>query len=190
VAEATLVVGLGNPGPSYAGNRHNFGFMVADALFARTGGRTWQEKFHGQFARVEVGGRPAFLLKPMKYMNVSGRSLARAAGFFQIDAGRIVVVHDDLDLPFGTVRIKVGGGAGGHNGVESCIADLGDPEFIRIRMGIGRPPFGDATDFVLADFSVDERAVMTEIIAHGADAAENVIGRGAKAAMNAFNKRS
>jgi PTH1 family peptidyl-tRNA hydrolase len=165
VAEATLVVGLGNPGPSYAGNRHNFGFMVADELFARTGSRTWQEKFHGLFARVEVGGSPAFLLKPMKYMN-------------------------ELDLPFGTVRIKAGGGAGGHNGVESCIADFGDPEFVRIRMGIGRPPFGDASDFVLSDFSVDERPVMTEIIARGADAVENVIGRGAKAAMNSFNMRS
>ncbi|MDD5307140.1 MAG: aminoacyl-tRNA hydrolase [Deltaproteobacteria bacterium] len=190
MAEATLVVGLGNPGPSYAENRHNFGFMVADALFARTGGGTWQEKFHGRFVRVAVGGRPVFLLKPMKYMNVSGRSLARAAGFFQIAADRIIVVHDELDLPFGTVRIKIGGGAGGHNGVESCIADLGDPGFVRVRMGIGRPPHGDATDFVLSDFSVDERPAMTEIIAHGADAVENVIGHGAKAAMNSFNKRS
>ena len=185
-----LVVGLGNPGPKYAGTRHNAGFMVADALQRRAAGTGWQEKFSGLASRADIAGRPALLLKPITFMNLSGRSAARAAAFFRVAVPDIVVVHDDLDLEFGVVRVKVGGGAGGHKGIASCIAELADPGFVRIRVGIGRPPFGDATDYVLQAFSRAEAAELDDIVARAADAVEAVVRFGATKAMNEFNRRS
>lgn len=184
-----LVVGLGNPGPRYADTRHNLGFMVADALHRRAGGPGWQEKFKGSAARVDLAGVPALLLKPLTFMNLSGRSASRAAAFFRIPIARIVVVHDDLDLELGAVRVKVGGGNGGHKGIASCAAELGDPGFARVRVGIGRPPFGDATDFVLQAFSRSEAAELGDIVERAADAALAVVRDGAARAMNAFNGR-
>lgn len=187
--DGRLVVGLGNPEARYSQTRHNVGFAVVDELHARCAGRTWQEKYQGLCARVEIGGRPALLLKPMTYMNLSGKSISRAARYHRIEPGRIVVVHDDLDLPFHTIRVKEGGGTGGHKGLASCVQDLGSAAFVRVRMGIGRPVPGDATDYVLSTFSDDEKAVMTEVIAQGADAVETVVRHGVVRAMNRFNKR-
>jgi peptidyl-tRNA hydrolase, PTH1 family len=190
VEGGALVVGLGNPGPRYTGTRHNAGFMVADELHGRTAGAGWQEKFSGLSSRVDLAGRPAFLLKPLTFMNLSGRSAARAATFFRIAVSDIIVVHDDLDLEFGVVRVKVGGGTGGHKGLVSCASELGDPGFVRVRVGIGRPPFGDATDYVLQTFSKAEAAEIADIVEHAADAVVAVVKGGAVKAMNEFNKRA
>jgi PTH1 family peptidyl-tRNA hydrolase len=190
VEGGALVVGLGNPGPKYAGTRHNAGFMVADALHRRAAGAGWQEKFLGLAARVDVAGRPALLLKPNTYMNLSGRSAARASAFFRIPVADVVVVHDDLDLEFGVVRVKVGGGTGGHKGLVSCTAELADPGFVRVRVGIGRPPFGDATDYVLQPFSKMEAAELGDVVERAADAVEAILRGGTAKAMNAFNRRT
>jgi PTH1 family peptidyl-tRNA hydrolase len=189
VEGGALVVGLGNPGPKYAGTRHNAGFMVADALQRRAAGAGWQEKFSGLASRADVAGRPALLLKPITFMNLSGRSVVRAAAFFRIAIPDIVVVHDDLDLEFGVVRVKVGGGLGGHKGLASCAAELGDPGFLRVRVGIGRPRFGDATDYVLQSFAKEEAAELPDVVERAADAVEAVVKDGAVKAMNTFNKR-
>jgi PTH1 family peptidyl-tRNA hydrolase len=190
VEDGALVVGLGNPGPKYAGTRHNLGFMVADVLQKRAAGSGWQEKFLGLTSRVDIAGRPALILKPLIFMNLTGRSAARAAAFFRIGVAEIVVVHDDLDLEFGVVRVKVGGGTGGHKGLASCTAELADPGFVRVRIGIGRPPFGDATDYVLQPFSKSEAAELADIVERAADAVEVVVKSGVVKAMNEFNKRA
>ncbi len=184
-----LVVGLGNPGPKYADTRHNLGFMVVDALHGRAGGQGWQEKFQGAASRVDVAGVPTVLLKPLTFMNLSGRSVQRAAAFFRIPLGNIIVVHDDLDLEFGAIRVKVGGGNGGHKGLVSCAADLGEPGFTRVRVGIGRPPYGDASDYVLQAFSRSEAAELGDVVARAADAVQTILKDGTVKAMNAFNKK-
>jgi PTH1 family peptidyl-tRNA hydrolase len=184
-----LVVGLGNPGAEYASTRHNAGFLVAEELFSRHGGTTWQEKWKGAFAGLRIGGLPVVLLRPLTFMNRSGLSVARAAGFQQIAPPEIVVVHDDLDLEFGSIRVKVGGGMGGHKGLLSLKADLGSADFIRVRIGIGRPVHGTATDFVLQRFRPDEIPILTNVIARAADAVESVIVHGTSRAMNEFNQR-
>jgi PTH1 family peptidyl-tRNA hydrolase len=184
-----LVVGLGNPESRYETTRHNVGFAVVDELHARVGGVTWQEKFQGLCSRIDLGGHRTLLLKPMTYMNLSGKSVSRAARYHRFTPEQIIVVHDDLDLPFQTVRVKEGGGTGGHKGITSCKQDLGSADFVRVRMGIGRPARGDATDYVLSTFSDDEKAVMTDVIALGADAVETVVRHGVVRAMNRFNKR-
>jgi len=185
-----LVVGLGNPGPKYANTRHNLGFMVVDALHRRAAGLGWQEKFQGVTARVDLAGTPVLLLKPLTFMNLSGRSVARASTFFRIPLDGIVVVHDDLDLAFGAIRVKIGGGNGGHKGLASCTADLGGPGFIRVRIGIGRPPHGDAADYVLQSFSKIEAAELGDIVDRAADAIQAIILDGTVKAMNAFNKKA
>jgi PTH1 family peptidyl-tRNA hydrolase len=190
VEGGALVVGLGNPGPKYAGTRHNVGFTVVDALQKRAAGSGWQEKFLGLTSRVDIAGRPAIILKPLTFMNLTGRSAVRAAAFFRIGVAEIVVVHDDLDLEFGAVRVKVGGGTGGHKGLASCVAELADPGFVRVRIGIGRPTFGDATDYVLQPFSKIEVAELADIVERAADAVEVVVKSGVVKAMNEFNKRA
>lgn len=186
---AWLVAGLGNPGPKYANTRHNMGFLVLDELCARSGGGGWREKFLGEVDRVSIDGNTTLLLKPQTFMNLSGRSVARAATFHRIEPERIIVVHDELDLDFGAVRVKVGGGTGGHKGIASCKADMGTADFLRVRLGIGHPRFGNATNFVLESFNEDEQAVLTEVIARGAQAVYRIIADGAVKAMNEFNKR-
>lgn len=183
------MVGLGNPGPKYAQTRHNAGFLVVDELAARAGAAGWQQKFKGEHVRARVGGSPASLLKPLTYMNLSGRSVSRALGFYQIPADEMIVVHDDVDLDFGVVRVKSGGGTGGHKGLKSLKQDLGDTGFVRVRVGIGRPVHGSVTDFVLQKFASDEAAVLTDVIARAADAVETVVREGVTRAMNQFNKR-
>jgi PTH1 family peptidyl-tRNA hydrolase len=187
--EGTLVVGLGNPGPSYAENRHNCGFMVLDRLAPRVGVFGWQEKFSGLFGRGRQENQVVTLLKPMTFMNRSGRSVARAANFYHYEINNILVVHDDLDLPFGTMRIKKGGGTGGHKGLASITQELGGNGYLRLRVGIGRPQHGTASDFVLKNFSTPESISLVEVFQQNVEAIECMVDRGAEIAMNKFNKR-
>ena len=183
-----LVVGLGNPGKKYENNRHNVGFMVVDALRAKAGLPDFREKFSGVFTK----GDACALLKPMTFMNLSGDSVQPAAAFLKVPPGEIVVVHDELDLPWKDVRLKVGGGHAGHNGLRSIIQRLGTPEFVRVRVGIGRPPpgfKGDVADYVLHDFDSMERAELTDVVAEAVRAVEGVLKSGVQAAMNAQNTR-
>ncbi|HKA88139.1 MAG TPA: aminoacyl-tRNA hydrolase [Haliangiales bacterium] len=182
-----LVVGLGNPGREYAGNRHNIGFMVVDEVARRARLGSFRAKFGGDLASGEIAGQKVALVKPMEYMNVSGRAVQRTAAFYQIGPTETLVVHDEIDLPLGTVRVKVGGGHAGHNGLRSIIQDLGSAEFARIRCGVGKR--GEAASHVLGDFSKAEKTEVDIMIQVAADAVEDVLRRGALLAMNTYNVR-
>jgi PTH1 family peptidyl-tRNA hydrolase len=188
-----LVVGLGNPGKKYAQNRHNVGFMAVDALASDVSGLAWKEKFSALFGRGEASGQAVALLKPQKYMNLSGDSVQPAAAFAKVPVSDIVVIHDELDVPFGEVRLKVGGGHAGHNGLRSMIERCGSPDFVRVRVGIGRPPpgfRGDVADFVLSDFDTSERAELPDVVARAVQATKKVLSLGPAAAMNAVNAKA
>jgi peptidyl-tRNA hydrolase, PTH1 family len=177
-ARTPVIVGLGNPGRSYERTRHNIGFLVADELARRHGG-TWRKRKRAEAAPVNLDSRETTLLKPTTFMNDSGAALAGNR------AQDLIVVHDDLDLPAGDVRVKVGGGAGGHNGLRSLIGHLG-PDFVRVRVGIGRPPSGmSVTDYVLSRMD----AVVRDAVPRAADAVEAVVQEGPESAMNRFNAR-
>src|SRR5512138_3461581 len=185
-----IVIGLGNPGRKYERTRHNIGFMVADELAAAAGASLSQEKHHALIAKVRIGGEAVALAKPQTYMNDSGRAAAALARDAYAAAGDLIVVHDELDLPLGTVRVKTGGGHGGHNGLRSLIDSLGSADFIRVRVGIGRPPAGvDAADFVLSPFGADERAAADGAVARAADAVRAIIIDGITKSMNAVNQK-
>lgn len=185
----TLVIGLGNPGPKYAANRHNVGWMVLDVLAARGGLAFKTHKAGATVAegRLRPGGPRVVLARPSTFMNLSGGPAAKLAAFYKVPLSGIVVVHDELDLDFDVLKVKVGGGAGGHNGVKDLVARLG-PGFTRVRVGIGRPPGRqDPADFVLRDFSAAERAVLPSLVEDAADAVEAVVEHGALAAQQRFN---
>ncbi|MGD0923785.1 MAG: aminoacyl-tRNA hydrolase [Streptosporangiaceae bacterium] len=186
--ERWLIVGLGNPGPGYAGNRHNAGSMVADEIAARTGGRFRAGKFRSVIADGRLDGAPVTVAKPLTYMNESGGPVAGLRGYYHIDPAHIVVIHDELDLPFGTIRLKLGGGDNGHNGLRSVTAALGTRDYYRVRVGIGRPPGRmDPAAFVLRDFSAAERKELPFLIDRGADAAAALLSTGLAAAQNDFH---
>jgi len=183
-----LVVGLGNPGKKYAHNRHNVGFVAVDRIREERAMPEWREKFSGVFSR----GDDVMLLKPMTFMNVSGDSVQPAVAFVKVDPAHVVVLHDELDLPFGEVRLKVGGGHAGHNGLRSIIQRLGTPDFVRVRIGIGRPPpgfRGEVADYVLSDFDASERAELSDVVARAVAAAAAVIEKGPALAQNAVNAK-
>lgn len=183
-----LVVGLGNPGPRYAGNRHNIGFMVVDELAGRLGGRFTAHKGGADAVEGQCGGRRVALTKPRTYMNTSGGPVAGMTRFFKLPVDAVVVVHDELDIPFGAIRLKRGGGDNGHNGLRSVTTSLGSREYYRVRVGIGRPPGRvDPADFVLRDFSSTERKELPLLVARGADAVEALLTGGLEAAQNAFH---
>ena len=184
-----LVVGLGNPGPDYAGNRHNVGFMVLDVLAAKQGDRFKAVRSQrAEVAETRLAGAPAVLAKPLSYMNDSGGPVAAVRDYFRIGLDRLVVVHDDLDLEFGVVRVKLGGGSGGHNGLRSITKSLGSPDYLRVRLGIGRPPGRmDPADFVLRDFSATERKELGVVVERGADAVTSLIDCGLAATQNIFH---
>jgi PTH1 family peptidyl-tRNA hydrolase len=183
-----LVVGLGNPGPEYQDNRHNLGFKVVDELLARARGNTPRAKFGAELCEVTIAGERVLLCKPMEYMNVSGQVVARVAGFWKVPVADLVVVYDELDLPFGRLKLGAGGGHGGHNGVRSLLADLGDASFARVRVGIGRPtPGHDPANYLLSNFSRAEAKELPDLIGVAADAVEEILARGLTAAMNKFN---
>ncbi|MCA9525750.1 MAG: aminoacyl-tRNA hydrolase [Myxococcales bacterium] len=182
-----LVVGLGNPGPRYAGNRHNVGFMVVDRLADGAGLPLSRTRFSGRYAAGNLEGKPAALLEPDTFMNLSGKSVSAARSFFNVEVGNILVIHDELDLPFGTIRLKVGGGHAGHNGLRSIVAQLGTADFVRLRVGIGRPQHGAVSDFVLADFSREEREWLPDLLDRGVDAVRLALRDGPRMAMNVIN---
>jgi peptidyl-tRNA hydrolase, PTH1 family len=152
-----LLVGLGNPGPRYAGNRHNIGFMIADAIARRHGFSPWRRRFHGLVAEGQMGGERVLLLKPETYMNDSGRAVSEVAQFYKLEPADIVVFHDEIDLPPGKVRVKTGGGTAGHNGLRSVAGHIGG-DFHRVRIGVGHPGIRELVEsYVLQDFAKAER---------------------------------
>ena len=186
--ERWLIVGLGNPGPEYAGNRHNVGFRVADLLAERAGAGFKRDRSRAQVATGRLAGLPIVLAKPMTFMNASGRPVAALRGFYKVQPDRLLVIHDELDIPFGSVRLKFGGGDNGHNGLRSVTAALGSRDYYRIRIGIGRPPGRmDPADFVLRDFSAAERREVPLVLERAADAALALLGSGLAAAQNEFH---
>lgn len=183
-----LVVGLGNPGPKYQNHRHNVGFMVVERLAEQHSREPFREKFQGLFAKASIDSEDLGLLKPQTYMNLSGQSAQKAMAFFKIELARVIVVHDELDLPFGQVRLKKGGGEGGHNGLRDVSKALGTRDYVRVRVGIGRPPGRmDPADFVLRDFSSVERKELPFLVPDAADAAEAVVLTGLEAAQLRFH---
>ena len=182
-----LVAGLGNPGREHARNRHNVGHLVVDELARRHGG-AWRGKFNGRLAEVRIDGHKVALLKPETYMNDSGRSVKAAMQFFKLQPDSVLVVHDESDLPLARLQARLGGGTAGHNGVRSVAKQLGTPDFLRLRVGVGRPGRGDPrdlADWVLADFEPHEDA--EAIVARAADAVEALDTDGLEEAQRRFN---
>ena len=182
-----LVVGLGNPGRDYAGHRHNVGRMVVDEIARRHGG-SWKGKFSGQLAEVRLDGHRVGLLKPETYMNESGRSVGAAARFFKLEPDAILVVHDEIDFEHGRLQARVGGGLAGHNGLRSIASHLKTPEFLRLRIGVGRPGRGDPrrpADYVLSNFVPEDDA--EALVNLAADAVETLDAEGLERAQAQFN---
>ncbi|WP_017571295.1 aminoacyl-tRNA hydrolase [Nocardiopsis halotolerans] len=184
--ERWLVVGLGNPGPKYAGNRHNAGFMVVEAL---AGSERWKaHKTHAEVVETRLDGVPAVLAKPRSFMNLSGGPVSGLARFYKVPVERIVVVHDELDIDFGALKLKKGGGPGGHNGLKSMTSSLSSPDYIRVRFGVGRPPGRmDPAAYVLRDFSSTERAELDLNVERAADAVRTVLTDGLGRAQNIYH---
>jgi PTH1 family peptidyl-tRNA hydrolase len=186
-----LIVGLGNPGPGYAGNRHNVGFRCIDYLSRKHGipinkRRLRLKSLNTIHGSGEIAGTPVVLAKPRTYMNLSGTAVAQLVHRFDVSPGDIIVIYDDMDLPTGKIRIRPTGGAGGHNGVASIIASLGNADFTRIRIGIGRPD-SDEVSYVLSDFDEGERKAIDEALSRAADAIRCILAEGLEAAMNRYN---
>jgi peptidyl-tRNA hydrolase, PTH1 family len=184
-----LVVGLGNPGREYVRNRHNAGWMVVDELARRHGG-SWKSKFNGRLSEIRLDGHKLALLKPETYMNESGRSVGAAAAFFKVEPDAVLVVHDEGDFDLGRLELKFGGGLGGHNGLRSIAHHLKTPEFIRLRIGVGRPERGDPrplADYVLSDFAPHDDA--EALIGRAADAVEQLDADGLERAQARVNRR-
>ena len=183
-----LVVGLGNPGPAYAGNRHNAGFMVADLLAERMAGRFKAHKGRADVVEGRLAGQRVILAKPKCFMNLSGGPVASLRDFFKVPVTRIVVIHDELDIGWATLRLKRGGGDNGHNGLRSLTQSLGSREYLRVRFGVGRPPGRqDPADFVLKDFSTVERKELPFHLDRAADAVEALLTGTLEAAQNTFH---
>ncbi|WP_436773388.1 aminoacyl-tRNA hydrolase [Yinghuangia sp. YIM S09857] len=182
-----LVVGLGNPGPEYEGNRHNIGFMVADLLAARVGGKFKSHKSRAQVLEGRLAGRRVVLAKPMSYMNLSGGPVTALRDFYKVPNERIIVVHDELDIDFAVLRLKRGGGDNGHNGLKPITKSLG-PDYYRVRFGIGRPPGRmDVAAYVLRDFSSTERKGLDVEVDRAADAVESIMTDGLERAQGLYN---
>lgn len=182
-----LVAGLGNPGREYERTRHNVGWLVLDELARRHGG-SWRSKFSGSLAEVRLDGLRLGLLKPETYMNESGRSVGAAVRFFKVEPERLLVVHDDVDLEAGRLQARAGGGLAGHNGLRSLAQHLGTQDFLRLRIGVGRPGRGDrrsVSDWVLSPFAAEEDA--EALVARAADAVETIASEGLERAQGRFN---
>jgi PTH1 family peptidyl-tRNA hydrolase len=185
-----LVAGLGNPGREYARNRHNVGFMVLDELLRRHGSGSFRGKFSGELAELRLGDAKLALLKPQTYMNESGRSVVAAAQFFKVEPDAILVVHDESDLDVGRLQARLGGGLAGHNGLRSINNQLGTPDFLRLRVGVGRPARGDRrphADYVHSDFTPDDD--VDAIVTRAADAVECLVSDGLDETQRRFNDR-
>ncbi|GAA3229983.1 aminoacyl-tRNA hydrolase [Oerskovia jenensis] len=193
-----LVVGLGNPGPTYAGNRHNVGHMVLDVLAGRAGATFSAHKARAAVAEARLGVLPGgapgprvLLAKPSTYMNTSGGPVAGLAQYFGIDPDHVIVVHDEVDIPFGDIKLKSGGGEGGHNGLRDITKALGTRDYVRVRAGVGRPPGRmDTADYVLKNFSGAEAKELPFLLDDAADAVEMVLTEGLLAAQGKFHTRA
>lgn len=190
---ARLVVGFGNPGPEYRGHRHNLGFRVVDRLAGAVGIALGQSKFQGRFGQGDVGKTRLLLLEPETYMNASGEAVSAAVRFYKVAPADLLVVHDELDLPFGRLQLKRGGGTGGHNGLESVVEQLGTPDFARLRFGIGKPQGPNAKErvvgHVLHDFSSEEKAALEPLLERSVEMARDWVTLGLAEAMNRHNRR-
>ncbi len=186
-----LVVGLGNPGPTYAKNRHNAGFLVADLLASRIGvkfGRARRAASEVAEGHLRPGGPKLIIAKPTTFMNLVGGPTANLAQFYKVPPEHVVAVHDELDLPYGTIRVKIGGGEGGHNGLRSITGSLSTKEYARVRFGIGRPPGRQSgADYVLSDFSAAERKELDFLVDRAADVVESVIEIGVEPTQNKYH---
>ncbi|MEK7773232.1 MAG: aminoacyl-tRNA hydrolase [Deltaproteobacteria bacterium] len=181
-----LIAGLGNPGSEYEDTRHNVGFMLIDRL-AEACGIKFKRSGKALCARGLLAGEDVVLLKPQTFMNLSGEAVARFSGEYRVGAESIVAAYDDCDLPLGRIRIRKGGGSGGHKGVNSIITRLGNGDFARVRLGIGRPFYGDVADYVLSPFEPPEAEALDAMLKRGAGSVEAIITRGIDCAMNIFN---
>jgi PTH1 family peptidyl-tRNA hydrolase len=190
MTDTWLIVGLGNPGAQYQGNRHNVGQMVLDELAGRMGGSFKTHKARAQVleGRLGIGGPRVVLAKPMSYMNVSGGPVAALANFYGIEPDHVVAVHDEIDIPFNTVKLKSGGGEGGHNGLRDMSKALSTKDYLRVRVGVGRPPGRmDTADYVLRDFGTAERKELPFLLDEAADAVDVLVRDGLTAAQQKFH---
>jgi peptidyl-tRNA hydrolase, PTH1 family len=186
--ERWIIVGLGNPGPEYAGTRHNAGAIVLALLAERVGARFKAHRSRNDIAEGRLSGQPVTLARPHSYMNLSGGPVAALTGFYKVGPGQVVVIHDELDVPFDAVRLKLGGGDNGHNGLRSISSSLGTRDYYRARFGIGRPPGRmDAAAFVLKDFSAAERKELPFALDRCADAVEALLAKGLTEAQNEYH---
>ncbi len=186
---AKLIVGLGNPGSKYLWTRHNAGFMVLDELARRAGIPVTRKTFSGLYGEGSYRGERLLLLKPQTFMNLSGRSVNPALHFHRLSLQDLIVIHDDIDIPFGRVKLKEGGGHAGHNGLRSLMQELGGGQFARIRVGVGRPLHGDAADYVLSPFDRDEQAHLPLILEGAVDFLELLFAEGLPKAMSLCNNK-
>lgn len=184
-----LIVGLGNPGSKYQWTRHNAGFMVLDRFSHDSGIQVTKKNFSGLYGDGAFQGERIILLKPQTFMNLSGRSVAAALHFHKISLQDLIIIHDDLDIPFGRVKLKGEGGHAGHNGLRSLLQELGSGQFIRLRVGIGRPDHDEAADYVLSNFSKDEMAILPRVIDGVVDMLKVVIVEGLTKAMNIYHNK-
>lgn len=190
MTDTWLIVGLGNPGPEYSRNRHNVGQMVLDELAARIGGnfKAHKSRAHVFEGRLGIGGPRLVLAKPSTYMNVSGGPVSALAKFYDVDPSRVVAVHDEIDIPFNTVKLKIGGGEGGHNGLRDISKALATKDYLRVRVGVGRPPGRmDTADYVLRDFAPAEKKELPFLLDDASDAVELLITEGLTAAQQRFH---
>ncbi|MFF2316657.1 aminoacyl-tRNA hydrolase [Arthrobacter sp. NPDC058097] len=190
MTDTWLIVGLGNPGPEYSGNRHNVGQMVLDGLAERIGGKFKAHKARALVVegRLGIGGPRVVLAKPGTYMNVSGGPVSALARFYDVEPSRVVAVHDEIDIPFNTVKLKIGGGEGGHNGLRDISKSLATKDYLRVRVGVGRPPGRmDTADYVLRDFGTAEKKELPFLLDDAADAVELLIREGLTAAQQQFH---
>lgn len=190
MTDTWLIVGLGNPGVQYQGNRHNVGQMVLDELAGRVGAGFKSHKARAQVVegRLGIGGPRVVLAKPMSYMNVSGGPVSALANFYGITPDRVVAVHDEIDIPFNTVKLKTGGGEGGHNGLRDISKALGTKDYLRVRVGVGRPPGRmDTADYVLRDFGTAELKELPFLLDEAADAVEMLLREGLTSAQQKFH---
>jgi PTH1 family peptidyl-tRNA hydrolase len=186
-----IVVGLGNPGKGYSSSRHNVGFMVIDELAKGLGVNLKKKGFRSHYAQASIEEKRLLLLKPDTYMNRSGEALSDVIEFFKIPTEDLIVVHDEMDLPLGNIKVKVGGGSAGHRGIESIINSLGQSDFIRVRVGIGKPvQKSQAIGHVLSQFEKDEKELVNIVVNRAKDAVLEIVLSGAENAMNKFNRRA
>lgn len=185
-----VIAGLGNPGREYAQTKHNVGFLMVDALAAHLGVTEWREKYDALIARARIGSEAVLLVKPQTYMNESGRAIAPLMNFYKLAAEDLIVAHDDMDIPTGTIRIRKKGSSGGHNGIKSILAHLGDEHFARVRIGIGRPlPGWTVVNHVLAPFPPEDAAKVSEAIHYLVPAIECIVTEDVDKAMNRYNPK-